>query len=303
MANEFIRFPIDGGDTGVWASYLLDNIKDLIGNYTCYLYDDSGTLKVSKGQIGIYNGVNYGISKIDTITTISLAAVSNSNWAKIEMSISGSAVSFAAADIAGATNPASAPTDFTNAYNPEKGGFYITSTKRCIGIVYVNASGTLTGIINEIGNDYGWTGYNESDSTGMLPYIFEQHHGNTEKTQNGNRVFNENVEMGQNCDISGNCEITGYVKSSLCRRTAGTIYQASRSEDQIFDAMSSAIPNTGDSMIVSGACNNDLVISYAYRTNATTITLYGLDVATGNQQALAIVNGSSDTVTDVTLSW
>lgn len=174
MANIFLRKPVDGGDNGAWAPYANAQNTSVIGVYSANLYDDSGTLKLTTGYIGINDGTNIGVSELDTIETISLAAVSNSNWAKIEMTVSGSTVTFAAADISGATDPSALPAGFTGAYDGEKGGFYITSTKRCIGLAWKNAGGTLEGIVNTVGIQEGWSGYCQSDDANNNPYYFQK---------------------------------------------------------------------------------------------------------------------------------
>lgn len=147
MANTFQREAIDGGDSGIWADPENKQNRRSLGRMTAQIYDDSGTLKVSVGRIGFDNGSNKGTIIVDTITTISMAGVSNANWAKIEVSVSGTTPTFAAADIAGATDPASLPGGFTGSYDSDKGGFYITGTKRVLGLAWKNTGGTLEGLI------------------------------------------------------------------------------------------------------------------------------------------------------------
>ena len=65
MANNFTRFPITGGDDGVWGPLLLANIRDMVGLNSCKLYDDSGTLKVSQGKIGINDNTNEGMKHLE----------------------------------------------------------------------------------------------------------------------------------------------------------------------------------------------------------------------------------------------
>lgn len=148
MANSFTRFPVTGGDNGVWGPLLLANLRDLIGLNSCKLYDDSGVLKVSQGKIGINDNTNEGIMTIDTITTISIAGVSNSNWAQIEIGLSGGVPVFSATDIAGATDSDFLPSTLTDAYSGTKDGFYINATKRTIGAVYKDGSGNLAFVVN-----------------------------------------------------------------------------------------------------------------------------------------------------------
>jgi hypothetical protein len=175
MANQAIRYPIEGGDLGAWAPFAEAQLKaGGLGAYSCNLYDDAGTLKISTGWISINNDTVLAACEIDTITSISLAAVSNSNWAKIEMSVSGASVTFSAADISGATDEKTLPSDFTDAFVPQKQGFYITSTKRVIGLAWKNAGGTLEGVINVLPKIDGYMGYSLSDDANDIKYSFSK---------------------------------------------------------------------------------------------------------------------------------
>lgn len=168
MANTFYREATDGGDNDVWANFELNQNRLALGAITSKLYNDSGTLKLSSGRIGIDNGSNKGSCVIDTITTISLASVSSGNWAKIEVSVSGTSVTIAAADIAAATDEAIIPSEFTGAYNGLKGGYYITSTKRCIGLAWKSGTGSLAGIINTIGNTDRFSNFTFNDEVNKI---------------------------------------------------------------------------------------------------------------------------------------
>ena len=158
MANTFYREPITGADDNQWAPYLLAQIREAIGHYTAKLYNDAGTLKITKGRIGIDNETHQGVSDIDTVTTISLAGVTNGNWAKIEMTVAGSSVTFTAMDTSTGvdTNLYLMPSAFTGAYDDEKNGYYISVTKRCIGIIYKDSGGSLQIVINALDNKEGY---------------------------------------------------------------------------------------------------------------------------------------------------
>jgi len=173
MANYFWRKPRIGQDENQWGQYNDAHINVGLGICTCKLYDDAGTLKISKGKIGIDDNTITGVSLIDTITTISMALVSNGNWAKIEMSVSGTAVTFAAADIVGATDESSLPAGFTGSYDGDKTGYYITGTKRCIGLAWKNSGGTLEGVVNVISNLEAYEGYSLSDDANDNWYYFD----------------------------------------------------------------------------------------------------------------------------------
>jgi len=150
MSNYFWRQPLNHGDNNQWGTYLLPQLTQNAGVNTAKLYNDSGTLKLTTGYIGISNGTYVGVALIDTTTTIDVSGVSSRNWAKIEMSVSGSTVTFTAADIDGAKTEGTIPAEFTDAYDGEKGAYYIASTKRCIGIAWKTTAGALSShIIND----------------------------------------------------------------------------------------------------------------------------------------------------------
>lgn len=171
MANVFIREARDGGDRGIWASYELAQNRLRLSSISSYLYNDAGTLKLSTGRIGLDNDSQKGACLIDTITTISLASISNSNWGKIEITNNGTGIVLSAADISGATDETTLPAAFTGAYDGEKGGYYIDATKRCIGLVWKNAGGTLEGIVNCLSGS-SYIGYSTSDDADDNIYQF-----------------------------------------------------------------------------------------------------------------------------------
>jgi hypothetical protein len=158
MANIFKREAIDGGDSGVWAPFELDQDRRSIGIQSAQVYDDAGTIRLSKGRIGFDNGSALGTVIIDTITAISRAPASNGNWFTISMTVSGTTPTFTVADIAGAVDPEIIPTTFTGAWDPTKGGYYIVSTARIIAIGYRSGSGPLSGLVNPMGVLEGYKG-------------------------------------------------------------------------------------------------------------------------------------------------
>lgn len=148
MANTFHRFPRPGGDLGVGAIYNEEQLNGVLGTLTGRLYNSGGVLYVPLCRIGIDDGSYKGIADIDTVTTVSLAGCSNSTWLKIEMSVSGTSVTFAAADIAGATDPTVIPATVRAAWNGRKGGYYLEATKRLVALAWLNSSGVLLAVVN-----------------------------------------------------------------------------------------------------------------------------------------------------------
>lgn len=206
MANNFVREPIEGGDSNSWATYELQQNRRSEGQMTAYLYNDSGTLKLSTGIIGIYDNTNRGTIVIDTITTVDISSVSNSNWGKVEVSVSGTTITIAVVDISGATTESTIPSDYLNAYDGEKGGYYITATKRCIGIVYKSSVGELSSILSDNRNsndvqvprDFNIANkiiYNSSEDT----YKFNDFKILTEK----NIFYTTKEQIGNDFNIAG----------------------------------------------------------------------------------------------------
>lgn len=181
MANYFQREPIDGGDFGVWGSpELIQNRAGSIGQLTSRIYSDVGKLKVSKGVIGFDNNSRKGVAIIDTVTTISVAALTASRWALVEMSVSGTTPSFSVTSLAAESDPGAIPTtEFTDAYDPEKGGFYYVSNERLLGLIWINSGGALEGIVNCLPFVNGYQGYSISDDALDQYYRWEKNIENT----------------------------------------------------------------------------------------------------------------------------
>lgn len=228
MANTFYREAISGGDSGIWDTYELPQNRNVEGNISCKLYDDSGTLKITVGRIGFNDGTNRGTMVIDTVTTISLAAVSNGNWAKIEMALSGGAPVFTAADISGATSSTTLPAGFTGAWDGNKQGYYIASNKRCIGLAWKESGGSLDGIINTSPYEEGYYGSSEDTAFFIL-----KGHDLSKIIQTSNQIeirsaglkihgtaasgtpTEQGIIIGESGDNTG-IEISGADSSSVC---------------------------------------------------------------------------------------
>lgn len=276
MANIFRRQPQIGGDTNAWGTYLNAIINDATGIYSSYLYNDSGTLKLSKGLIGIDNDTNIGLATIDTITTITLTGTAGI-WQKIELSVSGASVTLAATDIAGETDPDVVPSGFTGAYDPEKGGYYITSSKRCIGIVFVDGGGILGEIINA-GIDY-------------LTTLTTRNLVAKEVTIED--IIAENLTIDY---INLQYQIIGGAKKA--ENTVSGLH-GTYTLNEAFDILSPFIPNVNDSIQTIGSVASPgiffLVVSKAVRTGANQVTLYGNLIASSDNYGYAMDNGSATT--------
>lgn len=178
MANIVYYEPINGGDQGVWGPKELRQNRLAQGVNSCLLYDDSGALKITTGQFGIVTPTKYAKVEIDTVTTIPIAGLTVSLWAKIECSISGSTPSIVATSIAGANDPETVPTEFTGAFVGAKGGYYLDTSKRCLGLAWIDSGGALDGIINPLPGIDGYAGSSDSNANNFCVLASEDQRGN-----------------------------------------------------------------------------------------------------------------------------
>lgn len=171
MANTFQRQAIDGGDVGVWAP--IENAQNYLGLAlnTAKLYLDGAALKLSPGRIGLDDGSQAGVVYVDAATAISLAGLTASRWARVELSRTGTTPALAITSLAGA-DPAVLPAAELAAYVGAKGGYYLTSSKRLLGLAWVNAAGACEGVVN-FGQGEAYDGYATSDDADDNIYRFE----------------------------------------------------------------------------------------------------------------------------------
>jgi len=158
MSDVAVRQAIDHNDADVWAPFEQAQNHLAIGCNTRKLYLDGVTLKLSAGMIGLYNGSQYYNISNSVARTISIAALTASLWAKLELSVVAGVVTTTISSIAGANNPAVLPASFTGSFDPTKGGYYETATKRIVGLAWINAAGAVEGIVNTIGGVDAYTG-------------------------------------------------------------------------------------------------------------------------------------------------
>jgi len=169
MAINFTREPIENADVDVWAQYELAQNRRSDGANTAYLYNDSGVLKLSAGELGIFDGNNRGVIENDAAIIIDISGNSDYTWIQIEAQvISAINVSITAVDMAG-IDPNELPAVFRNSYDGEKGGFYINSNKRCIGLVYKTSDATsgLLYVINTMSTTNGYIGGVDNETLGI----------------------------------------------------------------------------------------------------------------------------------------
>ena len=132
---NFIREPMIMGDPNIWARYENSENRKSIGTISSYLYTSGELLYLARGKIGINDNTVRGTIIIDTNTLIPLAGLTKENWIKIEITVSNVSINITATNISGETNRNSIPSEFENAYDYEKNGYYISTDRRCIGLV------------------------------------------------------------------------------------------------------------------------------------------------------------------------
>jgi hypothetical protein len=210
MSNRFVRVATPGGDDGVWDEYE-EPINLLgLGNNTLKLYNDAGTLKLAQGRCGLDDSSSKGACIVDTVTTITIAALTASLWAKVELSKTASALNIEITSIAGENDPETLPASFTGGYDADKQGFYITATKRCIGLVWINAGSAIEGIVNCLAGE-SYCGYATSDDADDYIYTHVLLNGdspNYAKLGEAN-TFQQDQTFEGDVDISGDLEVTG----------------------------------------------------------------------------------------------
>ncbi len=141
MSILFTREPKNMLDPNAWGPYEKAQNRRILGSLSSFLYAAGAELKklvVNKGVIGIDTNTVAGTINITENTTIDISGLAKNNWLKIEASIINRDGFINAAEIVGATNRNEIPTDFLNAYDAEKNGYYIATTKRVIGLVWIN---------------------------------------------------------------------------------------------------------------------------------------------------------------------
>lgn len=140
MANRFIREPIIGGDDNAWAPYLLA-LTEAGGFASSFLNvapDGGYGISIGVGAIGINYGTTKGVAVIDSGIIISLAGLTPSNWCNVVISASGTSVTIEAVSVGSGGDVTSPP---YQAYSTSKQGFYDTSGRRIIGMVWIDSGG------------------------------------------------------------------------------------------------------------------------------------------------------------------
>lgn len=158
----FTREPVTGGDLGAWAPYLIAQTRGGgLGALSLELYDNGGDLKMREGFAGINDGVVRGMIECTTDGTISTVGMTANNWHQVEMSVSGAAVTLSISAIAGETDESLIPATVKAAYNAAKQGYYMTASKRLVGVVFLRTALALGRVVNCENGKRGFRGITE----------------------------------------------------------------------------------------------------------------------------------------------
>jgi hypothetical protein len=127
------------------------------------------------------------------------------------------------------------------------------------------------------------------------------------------------LQVDGGAHFAGNNWIGGYYRSSKGRWPTGSISGNVVTQNTVFDAMNSAIPNTNDGMLVTGMIlrkvggsnHFNYTVRSAQRLNSTTIRIYcgymAVDLVSPgiaySSSSLDMVDGSATTMDVVDLSW
>ncbi len=149
MALTFVRQPTDGGDLDAWAAYEQAQNHLSLGINTSRLYVSGTTLYLRKGLIGFYDGSFYGVINNDADAALSVAGLTVSTWARVEIAlVAGVPVITLTSVAASGTDLGALITILVGAYDAAKGSFYVSATNRCLGIVKINAAGNPIWAVN-----------------------------------------------------------------------------------------------------------------------------------------------------------
>jgi hypothetical protein len=145
----YTREPAAFGDNGAWAPYLIAQTRaGGLGALSLELYNNGGALNMREGFAGIDDGVTRGVIECTTDGDIDTAGMTANCWHQVELSIVGIAATLTIAAIAGATDESLIPTTVKAAYDASKQGYYMTASKRLVGVVFLRTALALGRVVN-----------------------------------------------------------------------------------------------------------------------------------------------------------
>ena len=116
-------------------------------------------------------------------------------------------------------------------------------------------------------------------------------------------LANKSTNQLDNLTVQDELDVVDKITYSRRLITSTNYYEASSAtENSIFDALKSFIPNVGDKMPVYGGFGAGYGISFVERHAANTIILHSI-TGGGSLSSIDLVDGSSDNVGGITIAW
>ncbi len=158
MSITATREALIGGDLDTWGAYEQAHNHLSIGLNTTRLYMSGATLYQSKGKFGLYDGTQWWVVHNDAARSLSVAALTASRWARVELSVVAGTVTTELTSISTESDPYTLP-DMSSYYDEEKGGYYYASTKRLLALLWITGAGACAGVVNFASDSRDYSGY------------------------------------------------------------------------------------------------------------------------------------------------
>lgn len=228
-------------------------------------YSTSAAAAIAAGSVVEIAGAFFTFASDETINASSWTAITTGTTAYIALTPSGTAGS----QVVTAAYTATAPT-----WRDDLQGWYASaaSSTRVIGTVY------------------------KAGATSYYPkYIYGP--------MQDNKYLANSLYSSGPVTASSSLSVSGYFYPSMGHAvTSSYIHSSSITQASIFSALSSAIPVTGDSIIVTGGIGT-IIASRAYRSDSTTIVVYGQIAGTGITQTVLTASSAIVVTSGTSIAW
>lgn len=241
MAFIVTRKALIGGDNNTWGANQQGLDKLHIGANTIEAYITAGVLYLSPGMMGLYDGSQDWNVTNSAAFAPSLLGLTVSCWASVEISVVAGVPVITLTSIGGATDPKTIPASFTGSYDGTKGGHYITGTKRCHSLVWLNAAGVPEGVINSIGGHDGYIGNSQSDDANDYIYCFLKL-----MNQETDRVFRPGLTINTPFVTAGVITSSAKISSTLALESPMAIFEDQKAQNTAGGTFTSGANRTRD---------------------------------------------------------
>jgi hypothetical protein len=110
---------------------------------------------------------------------------------------------------------------------------------------------------------------------------------------------------------SENLKTAKYTEPAFGRKPSGSIYAGIKTENEIFDYLSTSVPNVNDEILLTGACElnysavyRPFVVSRAKRISTGVIYVYGFNPDAGDRKISTLTDGSGAGAFDnISIAW